>query len=122
MCFILNQQKIKRFQEEVYCLPPDIVGAPLKSRDKDKEIVPPYIHISGQKTSYDYAIYVMKWLEIFEPANIKRRKYEWDNWTQHEVDHFRVEYASQILFHDMNQDKAEAIRGSNIDSKDIDTN
>ncbi|KAL4343244.1 hypothetical protein AHAS_Ahas11G0059000 [Arachis hypogaea] len=21
MCFILNQQKIKRFQEEVYCLP-----------------------------------------------------------------------------------------------------
>ncbi|RYR39381.1 hypothetical protein Ahy_A09g044895 [Arachis hypogaea] len=31
----------------------------------------------------------------------------------HEVDHFRVEYASQILFHDMNQDKAEAIRGSN---------
>ncbi|XP_072079922.1 uncharacterized protein [Arachis hypogaea] len=26
MCFILNQQKIKRFQEEVYCLPPDIVN------------------------------------------------------------------------------------------------
>ncbi|QHN87234.1 uncharacterized protein DS421_16g553280 [Arachis hypogaea] len=25
MCFILNQQKIKRSQEEVYCLPPDIV-------------------------------------------------------------------------------------------------
>ncbi|RYQ92048.1 hypothetical protein Ahy_B09g098152 [Arachis hypogaea] len=55
-----------------------------------------------------------------------------------EVDHFRVEYASRILFHEMNQDKAEAIRGSNairlskpsslllspycqIDSKDIDT-
>ncbi|QHN85914.1 uncharacterized protein DS421_16g541470 [Arachis hypogaea] len=205
MCFILNQQKIKRFQEEVYC-PPDIVnmaianhpqgvflqpknnkpfrifapvchsqhwwlwfadtrkrkfyivdpyhtkspsdertalntfiymlGAPLKSRDKDKEIVPPYLHISGQKTSYHYTIYVMKWLEIFEPANIKRRKYEWDNWTQ--VDHFRVEYASRILFHDMNLDKAEAIRKSNvirlskpsslllspycqIDSKDVDT-
>ncbi|KAL4382360.1 hypothetical protein AHAS_Ahas04G0225700 [Arachis hypogaea] len=214
MCFILNQQKIKMFQEEVYCLPPDIVnmalanhpqgvffqpknnkpfrvedypmfipfldlkklashryifapvchsqhwwlwladtrkckfyivdpyhkkspsdertalntfigyvisrikiyagGAPLKSRDKDKEIEPPYLHILGQKTSYDCAIY-------------------------HEVDHFRVEYASQILFHDMNLDKAEAIRGSNairlskpsslllspycqIDSKDIDTN
>ncbi|RYR07754.1 hypothetical protein Ahy_B05g075181 [Arachis hypogaea] len=193
MCFILNQQKIKRFQEEVYYLPPDIVnmaianhpqevflqpknnkpfrvedypmfipfldlkklashhygyvisrikvyagGAPLKSRDKDKEIVPPYLHISGQKTSYDCAIYVMKWLEIFEPANIKRRKYEWDNFTQHEVDHFRVEYASRILFHDMNLDKAEAIRGSNairlskpsslllspycqIDSEDVDT-
>ncbi|RYR21114.1 hypothetical protein Ahy_B03g066371 [Arachis hypogaea] len=63
--------------------------------------------------SYDCAIYVLKWLEIFEPANIKRRKYEWDNWTQDEVDHFRVEYASRILFHDMNLDKDEAIRGSN---------
>ncbi|KAL4301372.1 hypothetical protein AHAS_Ahas17G0294300 [Arachis hypogaea] len=184
MCFILNQQKIERFQEEVYCLPPDIVnmaianypqgvflrpktnkpfrvedypmfipfldlkklashryymlGAPLKTRDKDKEIVPPYLHISCQKTSYDCAIYVMKWLEIFQPANIKRLKYEWDNWTQDEVDHFRVEYASPILFHEMNQDKAKAIRGSNatrlskpsslllspyfqIDSKDINT-
>ncbi|RYR19929.1 hypothetical protein Ahy_B03g064887 [Arachis hypogaea] len=178
MCFILNQQKIKRFQEEnmaianhpqgVFLQPknnkplrvedyPMFIpfldlkklashhygyvisrikvyagGTPLKSRDKDKEIVPPYLHISGQKTSYDCAIY------IFEPANIKRRKYEWDNWTQHEVDHFRVEYASRILFHDMNLDKAEAIRGSNvirlskpsslllspycqIDSKDVDT-
>ncbi|QHN82807.1 uncharacterized protein DS421_20g699050 [Arachis hypogaea] len=115
-----------------------MLGGPLKTRDKDKEIVPPYLHISGQKTSYDCAIYVMKWLEIFQPANIKRKKYEWDNWTQDEVDHFRVEYASRILFHEMNQDKAEAIRGSNairlskpsslllspycqINSKDIDT-
>ncbi|QHN79227.1 uncharacterized protein DS421_19g668280 [Arachis hypogaea] len=79
-----------------------------------------------------------KWLEIFEPTNIKRWKYEWDNWTQDEVDHFRVEYASRILFYDMNLDKAEAIRGSNairlskpssllsspycqIDSEDVDT-
>ncbi|QHN81325.1 uncharacterized protein DS421_20g685840 [Arachis hypogaea] len=220
MYFILNQQKIKRFQEEVYCLPPDFVNMALGNhpqgvflqpknnkpfrvedypmfipfldlkklashryifapvchsqhwwlwladtrkrkfyivdpyhtkspsdertalntcitRDKDKEIEPPYLNISGQKTSYDYAIYVMKWLEIFQPENIKRQKYEWDNWTQDEVDHFRVEYASRILFHEMNQDKAEVIRGSNairlskpsslllspycqIDSKDID--
>ncbi|RYR57628.1 hypothetical protein Ahy_A05g023331 [Arachis hypogaea] len=62
---------------------------------------------------YDCAIYVMKWLEIFESTNIKRRKYEWDNWSQDEVDHFRVEYASRILFHDLNIDKHEAIRGSN---------
>ncbi|QHN76978.1 uncharacterized protein DS421_19g648630 [Arachis hypogaea] len=108
-------------------------------RDKDKEIEPPYINISGQKTSYDCAIYIMKWLEIIQPKNIKRLKYEWDNWTQDKVDHFRVEYAFRILFHEMNQDKAEAIRGSNairlskpsslllspycqIDSNDIDTN
>ncbi|RYR40167.1 hypothetical protein Ahy_A09g045853 [Arachis hypogaea] len=99
-----------------------MLGAPLKTRDKDKEIKPPYLNISGQKTRYksftlkiklsyiyDCAIY----LEIFELANIKRQKYEWDNWTQNEVDHFRVEYAFRILFHEMNQDKAEAIRGSN---------
>ncbi|RYR05137.1 hypothetical protein Ahy_B06g084990 [Arachis hypogaea] len=193
MCFIINQQNIPRFQEEVYCLPPDILnmalanhpdgvflqpkndkpfsvedypmfipfldlqklkshrygyvisrikvyagGAPLKSKDMDRKIVAPYLKISGQKTSYDCAIYVLRWLEIFEPANIKRRKYEWDNWTQDEVDHFRVEYASRILFHDMNLDKDEAIRGSNairlsrpsslllspycqIDSQDVDT-
>ncbi|KAL4293032.1 hypothetical protein AHAS_Ahas18G0087500 [Arachis hypogaea] len=214
MCFIVNQQNIQRFQEEVYCLPPDIVNMVLANhpegvflqpknnkpfrvedypmfipfldlqklkshryifthvyhshhwwlwisdtskrkfyivdllhnkspsdartvvntfvgyvisriKDKDREIVAPYPHISGQKTSYDCAIYIMKWLEIFEPANIKRRKYD-------------VEYASRILFHDMNLDKDEAIRGSNairlskpsslllspycqIDSQDVDT-
>ncbi|QHO53184.1 uncharacterized protein DS421_2g45670 [Arachis hypogaea] len=110
-------------------------GAPLKK--KDQEIEPPYINISGQKTSYDYAIYVMKWLEIIQPENVKRGKYEWDNWTQDEVDHYRVEYAFRILFHEMNQDKAEATRGDairlskpssvllspycQIDSNDIDT-
>ncbi|KAL4397235.1 hypothetical protein AHAS_Ahas01G0171600 [Arachis hypogaea] len=191
MCFILNQQKIKRFQEEVYCLPPDIVnmalgnhpkgifapvchsqhwwlwladtrkqkfyivdpyhtksssdertalihslcnfvllwlypfieiihymlGGTSEDKDKDKEIELPYLNISGQKTSYDCVIYVMKWLEIFEPANIKRWKYEWDNWTQHEVDHFRVEYASRFLFHDI---KTKLKPLGEIDSKDID--
>ncbi|RYR61951.1 hypothetical protein Ahy_A04g019227 [Arachis hypogaea] len=193
MCFILNQQNIKRFQEEVYCLPPNIVnmaivnhpegvflnaktnrpfrvkdypmfipfldlkklashrygyvisqirvyagGPPLKTSDKDREIELPYLNISGQNTSYDCAIYIMKWLEIFQPENIKRLKYEWKNWTQDEVDYFRVEYASRILFHEMNQNKAETIRGSNairlskpsslllspycqIDSNDIET-
>nr|XP_025632886.1 uncharacterized protein LOC112727378 [Arachis hypogaea] len=61
---------------------------------------------------YDCAIYVMKWLEVIQPENVKREKFEWDNWTQDEVDHFRVEYASRILFHEMNQDRDEAIRGS----------
>ncbi|QHO49889.1 uncharacterized protein DS421_1g17900 [Arachis hypogaea] len=158
MCLILNQQKIKKFQEENMAIvnhPKGVFlnaktnrpfrvedypmfipfldlkkvashrygyvisrirvyvgGPPLKTRDKDKKIEPPYLNISGQKTSYDCAIYVMKWLEIIQPENIKRLKYEWDNWTQDEVDHFRVEYAFRILFHEMNQNKAEAIRGS----------
>ncbi|KAL4365195.1 hypothetical protein AHAS_Ahas07G0081800 [Arachis hypogaea] len=70
-------------------------GAPLKK--DDKTIRTPDINISGQKTN---------------PENIKRGKYEWDNWTQDKVDHYRVEYASWILFHEMNQDKAEAISES----------
>ncbi|RYR39981.1 hypothetical protein Ahy_A09g045629 [Arachis hypogaea] len=158
MCLILNQQNVKRFQEEIYCLPSDIVnmavenhpngkfllpktekpfrvedypmfipfldlkklashpygyymlGVPLKRKDQEIEL--PYINISGQKTRYksftlkinpsyiyDCAIYVMKWFEIIQPEN-------------DEVDHYRVEYASWILFHKMNQDKTKAIRGS----------
>ncbi|RYR75370.1 hypothetical protein Ahy_A02g010025 isoform C [Arachis hypogaea] len=77
-----------------------IGGTPLKK--DDREICTPYINILGQNTSYDRAIYVMKWLEIIQPENVKRGKYEWDNWTQDEVDHYRVEYASPILFHEMN--------------------
>ncbi|QHN85878.1 uncharacterized protein DS421_16g541140 [Arachis hypogaea] len=140
MCFIINQQNIQRFQEEVYCLPPDIVNMALANHPEGV-----FLQTKNNKPFrvedypiYNCAIYVMKWLEIFEPANIKRQKYEWDDWNQDEVDHFRVEYASRILFHDMNLDKAEAIRGSNvirlskpsslllspychIDSEDVDT-
>ncbi|KAL4305924.1 hypothetical protein AHAS_Ahas16G0126900 [Arachis hypogaea] len=173
MCLILNQQNIKRFQEEIYCLPPDIVNmaignhpdgeflqpktkkpfrvedypmfipfldlkklvshlyvnfctclehwwiwvtdvrkrkfyildayhktCPSEARMKlnkfiNHEIEPPNINISGQKIrnksftlknnlsyinlliyflffSYDCAIYVMKWLDIIQPENIKK--------------------------------------------------
>ncbi|RYR35856.1 hypothetical protein Ahy_A10g050962 [Arachis hypogaea] len=49
--------------------------------------------------SYDCAIYVMKLLEINESQNA-------------EVDHFRVEFVFQILFHDINRDRDTAIKGS----------
>ncbi|RYR40444.1 hypothetical protein Ahy_A09g046198 [Arachis hypogaea] len=52
------------------------------------------------------------WLELIEPENIKKGKYEWDNWTQEEVDHYRVEYASRILFSEMNKQRDQAIRES----------
>ncbi|KAL4286510.1 hypothetical protein AHAS_Ahas19G0093400 [Arachis hypogaea] len=79
---------------------------------KDREIELPYINISGQQTPYDCAVYVMKWFEIIQPQNVNKGKYEWDNWTQAEVDHFRVEFASRILFHEMNRDRDTVIRGS----------
>ncbi|RYQ85374.1 hypothetical protein Ahy_B10g104926 [Arachis hypogaea] len=74
-------------------------------------------------------VYVIKWLEIIEPLNIKKGKYNWENWTQAEVDHFRVEYALQIPFHEMNQDRDTTIKPSTvllspycqIDSDDIDS-
>ncbi|RYR79526.1 hypothetical protein Ahy_A01g004335 [Arachis hypogaea] len=87
-------------------------GKPLEKGEKEKEIKAPYVKISGQKTSYDCTIYVMKWLELIEPENIKKGKYEWDNWTQEEVDHYRVEYASRILFSEMNTQRDRAIRES----------
>ncbi|KAL4394198.1 hypothetical protein AHAS_Ahas02G0128000 [Arachis hypogaea] len=57
-------------------------------------------------------VYVMKWLETIEPENIKKSKYDRENWTQAEVDHFRVEYASQILFDEMNKERDTTIRES----------
>ncbi|RYR54706.1 hypothetical protein Ahy_A06g030007 [Arachis hypogaea] len=73
-------------------------GKPLAKGENEKKIKASYVKISGQKTSYDCAIYVMKWLELIEAENIKKGKYEWDNWPHEEVDHYRVEYASRILF------------------------
>ncbi|RYR46643.1 hypothetical protein Ahy_A07g032403 [Arachis hypogaea] len=87
-------------------------GKPLEKGEKEKEIKASYVKISGQKTSYDCAIYVMKWLELIEPENIKKGKYEWDNWPQEEVDHYRVEYASRILFSEMNKQRDRAIKES----------
>ncbi|RYQ87497.1 hypothetical protein Ahy_B09g095016 [Arachis hypogaea] len=87
-------------------------GKPLQKGEREKEIKSPYVKISGQKTSYDCAVYVMKWMEIIEPENIKKRKYQWDNWPQEEVDHYRVEYASRILFSEMNTQRDQAIRES----------
>ncbi|XP_072080940.1 uncharacterized protein [Arachis hypogaea] len=87
-------------------------GEPLQKDEKEKEIKASYVKISGQKTSYDCAIYVMKWLELIEPENIKKGKYKWDNWKQEEVDYYRVEYASRILFSEMNKQRDRAIRES----------
>ncbi|KAL4275068.1 hypothetical protein AHAS_Ahas20G0070200 [Arachis hypogaea] len=75
------------------------IGYVISRIRKDREIEPLYIDISGQKTDYDCAIYVMKWLEIIESQNIKKGKYE-------------VEFASRILFHDMNRDRDAAIMES----------
>ncbi|RYR53918.1 hypothetical protein Ahy_A06g029154 isoform D [Arachis hypogaea] len=57
-------------------------GEPLAKGENEKKIKASYVKISGEKTSYDCAIYVMKWLELIEPENIKKGKYEWDNWPQ----------------------------------------
>ncbi|KAL4286484.1 hypothetical protein AHAS_Ahas19G0090800 [Arachis hypogaea] len=54
----------------------------------------------------------MKWLEIIELKNIKKGKYDRENWMQTEVDHFKVEYALLILFDEMNQLRDRAIKKS----------
>ncbi|QHO12417.1 uncharacterized protein DS421_15g506740 [Arachis hypogaea] len=40
ICLILNQEKIKRFQEEIYCLPPDIVDMAIENHP-DGEFLQP---------------------------------------------------------------------------------
>ncbi|RYR02213.1 hypothetical protein Ahy_B06g081025 [Arachis hypogaea] len=167
ICLILNQKNEKRFQEQIYCLPPprycgkcyfyelwcmalsdhpkgEFVspktkkefrveaypsfipfidrkkltshpygyvfsrlityagGEPLQKGENEKKIKSSYVKISGQKH---------KWMELIEPENIKK-EYEWDNWPQEEVDHYRVEYASRILFSEMNKERYRAIRES----------
>ncbi|QHO20026.1 uncharacterized protein DS421_11g334240 [Arachis hypogaea] len=82
-------------------------GEPLQKDEKEKEIKASYVKISGQKSRYKF------WLELIEPENIKKGKYEWDNWKQEEADHYRVEYASRILFSEMNKERDQAIRESN---------
>ncbi|XP_020967356.1 uncharacterized protein LOC110266728 [Arachis ipaensis] len=57
-------------------------GEPLQKGEREKEIKSPYVKISGQKISYDCAVYVMKWMELIEPENIKKGKYQWNNWPQ----------------------------------------
>ncbi|QHN96037.1 uncharacterized protein DS421_18g614940 [Arachis hypogaea] len=77
MCLILNQQNIKRFQEEIYCFPPNIVNMAIGNHPDGVFLQP----------------------KSKKPFNA-------------EIDHFRVEFASRILFHDMNSDKDASIKGS----------
>ncbi|RYR03341.1 hypothetical protein Ahy_B06g082229 [Arachis hypogaea] len=91
---------------------------PKSKKPFNVEDYPMFIPFLDRKklASHPYVIavlfYVMKWLEIIEPQNLNKGKYEWDNWTQAEVDHFKVEFSSRILFHDMNRDRDVAIKGS----------
>ncbi|RYR51067.1 hypothetical protein Ahy_A06g026126 [Arachis hypogaea] len=79
-------------------------GEPLAKGENEKKIKASYVKISGQKISYDCAIYVMKWLELIERGKHQKGK--------EEVDHYRVEYATWILFSEMNKQRDRAIRES----------
>ncbi|QHO56412.1 uncharacterized protein DS421_3g73480 [Arachis hypogaea] len=169
MCFIVNQQNIQRFREEVYCLSPDIVNMALANhpegvflqpknnkpfRVEDYPMFIPFLDLQKLK-SHRYIFTPVChshhwWLWI---ADTRKKKFYIVNPLHNkspsdarivlntfvdEVDHFRVEYASRILFHNMNLEKHEAIRRSNtirlskpsslllssycqIDSQDVDT-
>ncbi|XP_052114187.1 uncharacterized protein LOC107478498 [Arachis duranensis] len=74
---IESQKNEKRFQEQIYCLPPDIVSMALSDHPRGEFISP-------------------------------KMKKEF----REEVDHYRVEYASRILFSEMNKQRDRAIRES----------
>ncbi|KAL4270898.1 hypothetical protein AHAS_AhasUnG0045000 [Arachis hypogaea] len=91
VCTLIAQDKYILSKLHFACLQAD---THIEAEKDDHKIHTPYINISSQKTTYDCAIYVMKWLEIIQPRNVKKGKYEWDNWNPDEMDHYRVEYAS----------------------------
>ncbi|RYR34028.1 hypothetical protein Ahy_A10g048740 [Arachis hypogaea] len=68
-------------------------GQPLTNKDDEIEV--PYVNIVRQHISFDCAIYVMKWLEV-------------------KVDHFKVEYASLILFDEINRLRDRSIQESEV--------
>ncbi|RYR48378.1 hypothetical protein Ahy_A07g034398 [Arachis hypogaea] len=51
---------------------------------------------------------------MIEPKKIKKGKYSWKNWKQEQVDGFRHEYASFVLFDEINQLRDKAITESEI--------
>ncbi|RYQ83896.1 hypothetical protein Ahy_B10g102778 [Arachis hypogaea] len=78
---ILNQQNIKMFQEEIYCFSPDIVNMTIANHPEGVFLQPkinkPFRVEDYPMDIYDCAIYVMKWLEIIQPENVKRGKTRW---------------------------------------------
>ncbi|KAL4390923.1 hypothetical protein AHAS_Ahas03G0193600 [Arachis hypogaea] len=100
MCLILNQQNIKRFQEEIYCLPPNIVNMAIGNHPNGEFLQP------KSKKPFKVEDYPM-FLPFLDRKKLASHPYA-------EVDHYRVEFASRILFHDMNHDRDAAIKGSEI--------
>ncbi|XP_072087361.1 uncharacterized protein [Arachis hypogaea] len=123
MCLILNQKDDKRFQEQIYCLPPDIVSMAVSKHPNGKFISP--------KTNKEFSIFAPVyysghwWLwvidttkriyYILDPLHKKaptEERKQLNKFTE-EVDHYRVEYASRILFSELNKERDQAIRASN---------
>ncbi|RYQ99078.1 hypothetical protein Ahy_B07g086936 [Arachis hypogaea] len=135
ICLILNRQNIKKFEEEIYRFPPNIVvtctnmaignhpGAEfLQPKSKmpfmvdDYPMFIPFLDLK-KLASHPYVADVRKRkfyiLDLYHktcPSEARTKLNKFVGYV--EVDHFRVEFASRILFHEMNRDRDEAIRGS----------
>ncbi|RYQ83563.1 hypothetical protein Ahy_B10g102296 [Arachis hypogaea] len=140
MCLILNQKNDKRFQKQVYCLPPDIVSmavskqpngefiSPKTNKEFKVEDYPMFIpFIDGKKLALHRYGYVISRIRTYaDGAPLKKKENELEikatyvkisgqksRYKFEEVDHYRVEYASRILFSEMNKERDQAIRASN---------
>ncbi|RYQ98480.1 hypothetical protein Ahy_B07g086195 [Arachis hypogaea] len=172
ICLILNQQNIRRFEEEIYCLPPNIVNMAIENHEggeflqpktkkpfniEDYKMFIPYLDLK-KLASHPYVIIFVGCILIFGCSSVQYKVYYGVHWVCNlgyvisrmrvyangaplkkddreieppyinisgkrqsiksfslkiaEVDHFRVEYASHILFYKMNQDRDIGIRES----------
>ncbi|RYR33282.1 hypothetical protein Ahy_A10g047850 [Arachis hypogaea] len=98
MCQILNEQNIKRFQKEIYCLPPNIVNMAIGNHPNGEFLQP------KSKKPFNVEDYPM-FIPFSDRKKLASHSYA-------EVDHFRVAFASRILFHDINRDRDAAIKGN----------
>ncbi|RYR62854.1 hypothetical protein Ahy_A04g020606 [Arachis hypogaea] len=97
MCLLLNKKRTKRFEEQIYCLPFDIVNLALENHKGE------FKQLKTNK-SFDIQDYKMS-IPYLDMKKLAFHPFA-------EVDHFKVEYTSLILFDEMNQLRDRAIQES----------
>ncbi|RYR68533.1 hypothetical protein Ahy_A03g015030 [Arachis hypogaea] len=99
-------QNIRRFEEEIYCLSPTIVNMAIGNHEGGEILQP---KTKKPFKIEDYKIFIL----FLDQKKLASHPYGYViSKMRAEVDHFRAEYVSRILFHEMNRDKDTATRES----------
>ncbi|MED6136006.1 hypothetical protein PIB30_051925 [Stylosanthes scabra] len=136
MSLVMNSESIRCFQSEIYILPPDTLSSIFRKYnddyidhrtrsphsitslvtddhlnlvDKAKRITHRYVIF---KNLFDCGTFVMKWIEVIEPAQTDPTKpYPIDAWSMEDLQKFRKEMIWQIILSKENLYVLKAIDG-----------